>query len=335
MSLILCRRPPEDVHLMTLIPLEKRGFFTAPAGFLPWEMVPSRPRLEAGRGEDVFYDPVDNALFLRLPEKRQKDGLLAFYQRAVAESARRKEEGVLFPLIPQNGGSAAALAAARRALADLSPDVAVYLLWCGEDGPDVPADLRRQVEALPGAFLRFDEPWGKTRLTDARRKENATLPEEYLESGEITQKSVAPVRRRPARTTDSFEAVGSAVPAGLAEELEKLDEGFSRTLLRLIDEKGLDDVACYKRANVDRKLFSKIRSDPRYRPSKSTALAFAVALKLTLPETEALLRKAGLALSPADRFDVIVSYFIRKGIYDVFTINEALFSFDQTLLGSL
>lgn len=120
----------------------------------------------------------------------------------------------------------------------------------------------------------------------------------------------------------------------LKEYMQLMDKSFAYKLFDLIDESGMTDVECYKKANVDKKTFSKIKCNPQtYKPSKQTAVAFAIALQLDLDETQDLLASAGLTLSRSFTFDKIIRYFIQKEIYDIFVINEALFEFDQVLLG--
>ncbi len=152
------------------------------------------------------------------------------------------------------------------------------------------------------------------------------------------------IRESAARQKSPSEAYcGNAMPEstvgklGKARSLDDLmanvSETWQESLFRLIDEKGYTDTEVYKRANVDRKLFSKIRSNADYQPKKITAVAFALALNLNLDETKDLIGRAGYALSPSSRFDLIIEYFIENGVYDTYTINLALFEHDQPLIG--
>ena len=119
----------------------------------------------------------------------------------------------------------------------------------------------------------------------------------------------------------------------LQDRVAHVADTWQESLLHMIDARELKDSDVYKRANVDRKLFSKIRKNAKYQPKKSTAVAFALALELDLDETKDFLGRTGYALSPSSVFDLIIEYFIEQKVYDYYTINLALFDHNQPTLG--
>ena len=168
------------------------------------------------------------------------------------------------------------------------------------------------------------------------------LPEEAAAADEPADFCPQPLQRFESERTSAPKAGGShalnsaqmpgAASISLSDALSGMDESFSEMVLRKIDERGMTDAQCYKKAEIDRKLFSKLRGNRLYKPSRQTAVALAVALELSLEETKELLMKAGFALSHSSKFDIIIEYFISRGNYNRFEINEALYEFDQQLI---
>ena len=183
------------------------------------------------------------------------------------------------------------------------------------------------------AFI--DENYVDTRTLLYTRERSHPLPKGELRDIDAAKKSMESFYPEaiPTIAESPPYAAMSAPNVQLNDLVVKLDEPFSATLLRLIDVKGKTDVEVYKRANLDRKLFSKIRTGKGYMPGKKTVVALAVALELSLPETRDLMERAGFALSRSVVFDVIIEYFITRRKYDIFEINNVLFEYDQPLLG--
>ena len=262
--------------------------------------------------------------------------LAGCYRRSLELAAAQGCRTVAFPLIsagaygyPQAAALQVAVETIAAALADQDrrgeEEMTVWLVIFDRDA--YRAGLARGAEIAAYIDDRYVQTHGDPYR--ARRARMARYPEEQEDWIEAPSRAecfeaapAAPAAPQPA-----------AAPFTLDEALAQLDESFSQMVLRKIDELGIKDSECYKRANLDRKLFSKLRKNPAYHPAKTTALSLAVALRLTLPETRDLLQKAGYALSRADKGDVIVEYFILHGIYDIFEINETLFAFDQYQLG--
>ena len=255
--------------------------------------------------------------------KEQNEQLLrAAYTNSLKRAVENNCISIAFPLIssgiygyPKDEALQVATSAIQDFLKDYDLEVTLVVFY--KSSFAVSRELLGAVESYIDEHFFEKHQIKRRQLLDAEKGAlEEALEEEGIFSPKILESMQAPLAR-----------------AGIDDFVDNLDEPFSMTLLRLIDAKGKTDVEIYKRANLDRKLFSKIRTSRNYMPSKRTAVGLAIALELSLDETEDLLERAGYALSHSQKFDVIVEYFIVSGKYDIFEINEVLFKYDQPLLG--
>ncbi len=259
--------------------------------------------------------------------------LAACYRNALALALEYGCESVAFPLIsagaygyPKDQAMSVAMDVIGKFL--FEHDMTVYLVVFGRTefltGKKLFRDVQEYIDDVYAqTHVRKNVEYTRRRLW--RDDENAAL---------VFDRELGEVYGNSALVDSAPMPAPSAAMPDWDRMLKQTDEGFSEALLRMIDERGMTDAQCYKRANVDRKLFSKIRSNPAYKPSKPTVFAFAVALRLSLPEAKALLNKAGFSLTHSSKFDIILEYFIKARRYDIYEINEVLFQFDMPLLGS-
>ena len=274
--------------------------------------------------------------------------LRSCYDSALALAVQHECQSVAFPLIsagnygfPKDKAMQIAIHACSEFLMD--HDLQIYLVVFERDAFRLSEKLFRDVASY------IDEHYVQT----VKQQEYGMFPRENLarrEYGEsmLREADACPMEatRQPVRESRVAKAPVHPMhpstartapwkkPASLSDLLQKTDAGFSETLLALIDKTGKKDSAIYSKANVSRQHFSKIRNNPDYKPTKSTAIAFAIALELDLEQTRDLIGRAGYALTRSSKFDVIIMYFIENRNYDLYDINAALYEFDQSLLGA-
>jgi hypothetical protein len=259
----------------------------------------------------------------------EKDLLISCYKNSLMLAKEHGCQTVAFPLIssgvygyPKDQALSVAISTISEFL--FENEMAVYLTIFDKTAFQISEKLFADVKAY------IDDNYAAAR-SDARflrRRREAIFQSQRLDE--------FPTEYENLELCNELSDYSTSAPSfelSLADMLSDMDDNFTVTLLKLIDLKGISDVECYKRANVSKQTWYKIMNEKDYRPSKTTVISFAIALQLTLEETKSLLATVGFTLSKSSKFDIIIEYFLRRGEYNVFTINETLFQFDQVCLG--
>ena len=269
----------------------------------------------------------------------EEETLVNCYNAAMKLADEHQCETIAFPLIssgaygyPKHLALETATKTIRAYLNNMLDEMLVYLVVFDRDSLESSAGYQQDIEEFIDDEYAFSHYHRRRRRNEiyGGAMESVAIDER---KDDFSEMSYAYTNVRPM-------GAGAPLTEGkhaedLSDYIRQMDAGFSETLLKLIDEKNMTDVECYKRANIDRKLFSKIRSNREYRPSRETVIAFAIALKLNLEEMQGLMETAGYVLSKSSKFDMIIRHFVERGDYDADHINLALCRFDQKPLGNL
>lgn len=282
--------------------------------------------------------------------------LYSAYKESLMLAKKYELESVAFPLISAGNCGVPKKEALKIATAAISEfllenDMTVYLTVYDKETVNISKKLFSDIsEYIDDHYVKIQE-WGFPEITESslnekeRRVRLASFYRRQTKESEIGVDTIIlsdlddtkpiPDNIKADDRLKQSNSILSPKTSSLDELMRNKEETFSQMLLRLIDERGMTDVQTYRKANIDRKLFSKIRSNVNYTPSKKTIFCFAIALRLTINETEELLQRAGYALSNCFKLDVVIAYFVENGKYDIFEINEVLFQYDLPILGGL
>ena len=277
----------------------------------------------------------------------ERETLASCYANSLALAADLSCESIAFPMIatgvygfPKDEALQIALSEIGRFLLthEMTVTLVVFDRGALELSRQVVSGIEEYIDDHSARRIREAE-FRKTRVESQRiyEEERRLAADQYYREAEtVRRRSVRKLRDDASEPAPSMAVYGAFPDAGektLDEVLANKEETFQQRLLKLIDESGMDDVTVYKKANIDRKVFSRIRCKEDYRPKKKTAVAFAIALQLDLPTMTDLLSRAEIAISPSNTFDLIVSYFVTQRNYDIYEINAALFKYGQPILG--
>ena len=244
--------------------------------------------------------------------------LIACYRNSLELAKAHGCETVAFPLISSGVYGYPKAQALKVAIDTITQflfenDMTVYIVVFSKDAFEISSKLFSDIEAY------IDDVYVEEHLDYPRESLRSRLQSKYLRQAQMYEELDECCAAPMAPTVSE---------ACLDDMLNQIDESFAEMLIRKIDESQITDAECYKRANVDRRLFNKIKNNPAYKPSKQTVLAFAIALELSLEETKDMLMKAGFALSHSNKADIVVEYCIMTGNYNIIEINQVLFKLD-------